>query len=58
VSEVIVVADGDKVGREAARKVAESIGLNARVIDMPAGEDSNSFIASHGASAFIDRIKA
>jgi hypothetical protein len=58
VSEVIVVPDGDKVGREAARKVAESIGLNARVIDMPAGHDSNSYIAEQGASAFIDRIKA
>ena len=58
VSEVIVVADGDKAGRDSARKVAESIGMNARVIDMPSGEDSNSYIASQGASAFTERIKA
>lgn len=58
VSEVIVVSDGDDVGKLAARKVAESIGLSARVVEMPSGEDSNSFIASQGASAFIERIKA
>jgi DNA primase len=58
VSEVIVVADGDEVGRKVARQVADSIGLHARVIDCPAGHDSNSYIAEHGASAFIERIKA
>ena len=56
VSDVIVVADGDKPGREAARRVAESIGMNARVCDMPNGEDSSSFIASQGAGAYLERI--
>lgn len=56
VSEVVVVADGDKVGKEAARKVAESIGMHARVLNMPSGEDSNSFIASQGAGAFLERL--
>ena len=56
IQEVIVVADGDKVGREAARRVAESIGFGARVVDMPAGQDANSFIAGEGASVFLERI--
>lgn len=57
VSEVIVVADGDKPGREAARRVADSIGSSARVLDMPDGQDSNSYIASQGAGAFIERTQ-
>lgn len=56
VSEVIVVADGDDTGREAARRVAESIGTAARVLDLPSGEDSNSVIASEGAGAFLQRL--
>lgn len=58
VSEVIVVADGDKPGRVAAQQVAESIGLNARVIDLPNGDDASSYIASHGAGRFLERITA
>lgn len=57
VGEVIVVADGNKVGRDAARRVAESIGLSARVVEMPTGEDSNSFIASYGAGAYLERLQ-
>jgi len=57
VSEVIVVADGDKPGKEAARKVADSLGFSARVVNMPAGEDSNSFIASQGAGAYLERLQ-
>lgn len=57
VNEVIVVTDGDKTGKEAARRVAESIGIYARVVDMPLGEDSNSFIASQGAGAYLERLQ-
>lgn len=57
ISEVIVIADGDKPGREAAGTVAESIGPQARVVAMPAGTDANSFIASHGADAFKEKIR-
>lgn len=57
VNEVVVVADGDDDGRESARRVAESIGFNARTVDMPDGDDANSFIASHTAGAFIERLK-
>lgn len=56
VNEVIVIADGDKPGREAARRVAESIGMNARVVEMPAGEDASSFITGQGAGSFLERI--
>jgi len=56
VGEVIVVADGDEPGRMAAHKVAESIGMNARVVDLPNGEDSSSFIASQGAGRFLERV--
>jgi DNA primase len=56
VTEVVVVADGEEVGREAARRVAESIGSFARVVEMPDGEDANSFIAGQGAGAFMERL--
>jgi DNA primase len=57
VSEVIVVADGDKVGKDAAKRVAESIGMSARTVEMPAGQDSNSYIASEGAGAYLERLR-
>lgn len=56
VSEVVVVADGDKTGRAAAKRVADSIGMNARVVDLGDGYDSNSFIAEQGAPAFLERV--
>lgn len=56
VAEVVVIADGDKQGRHAAKHVAESIGSHARVIDMPDGSDSNEFIVSQGAGAFSERV--
>lgn len=56
VSEVIVVADGDKPGRMAAQKVAESIGMNARVVDLPNGDDASSLIARDGAGRFLERL--
>ena len=57
VQEVIVVADGDDPGKRAARQVAEIIGLSARVVELPPGEDSNSYIAGQGAGAFLERIR-
>lgn len=56
VSEVIVVADGDKPGREAAKRVSESIGMSARVVDLGTGEDANSFIARQGSGLFLERL--
>lgn len=57
VGEVIVVADGDQAGRDSARRVAESLGVSARVVSLPAGEDSNSFIATRGAGAYLERLQ-
>jgi DNA primase len=57
VSEVIVVADGDDHGRAAALRVAKDIGMPARVVNLPSGEDSNSLIASQGASAYMEKIQ-
>lgn len=54
--DVVVVADGDDVGRKAARRVAESIGIQARVIELPEGSDANSFLALHGAGQFVEVI--
>jgi hypothetical protein len=57
VSEVIVVADGDQPGKEAARKVADTLGFCARVVTLPAGDDSNSYIATHGAGSYLERLQ-
>lgn len=56
VSEVVVVADGDDVGRETATRVAEKIGSAARVVDLGDGFDSNRFISTFGAQTFKERL--
>lgn len=56
IAEVVVIADGDEVGHKAATKVAESIGMSARVVDMPSKYDSNSYIQEKGANAFLELI--
>ena len=58
VGEVIVVADGDDPGRKSAERVAKSLGFSARVVELPTGFDSNSYIATQGAPAYIERISA
>lgn len=56
ISEVVIVADGDDVGRSAAERVAKRVGLAARVIDLGDGEDASAFIQREGAQAFLERI--
>jgi hypothetical protein len=56
IAEVIVVADGDDAGQGAAKKVADSIGMAARVVNLPTGMDSNQFIQERGANAFAEYI--
>ena len=51
IADVIVIPDGDKTGREAARVVAGSMS-NARVAEMPEGMDANTYLAEHGAAEF------
>ena len=58
VTEVVVLSDGDAPGREAARRVAETLGAKARVIDLPDGLDANSFILEKGAPALAERISS
>lgn len=58
VGEVIVVADGEDVGRRSAERVAKSLGFSARVVELPNGTDSNSYIAEQGAAAYLERISA
>lgn len=58
VNEIIVVADGDDPGKEAAKRVSDALGLSAHVVNMPRGEDANSIIATQGAGAFLERIGA
>ena len=58
ISQVVVVADGDDVGRKAARHVAESIGMAARVCELPDGYDSNSYLMERGVASLLERIAA
>lgn len=56
VSEIVVLADGDDVGRETARRIAEMIGMSARVVDLGDGYDANSFIHEQGVAPFLERL--
>jgi DNA primase len=52
--EVICCYDGDDAGREATRKAAElllSEGLSVRVVELPEGEDPDSFAQKQGAES-------
>lgn len=53
--DVVVVADGDKPGLDAAKLVAKSI-EGARVVAMPDGEDANSFLVQRGPDEFRERL--
>lgn len=56
VSEVVVVADGEDVGRDTAGRIAEKLGVSARVLDLGDGMDANRFITEYGATAFTERL--
>lgn len=60
VSEVIVVADGDDPGQKAAGVVSNSIRSaiqgEVRTVHLPAGMDSNSFIAERGDMEYLEVI--
>lgn len=58
VQEIVVLADGDDPGRKSAEQVARKLGMNARVVDLGDGEDSNSFILKFGEAKFLERISA
>ncbi|MEM1022318.1 MAG: DNA primase [Myxococcota bacterium] len=55
VREVVTAYDGDAAGREATRKAALPLlaaGLNIRVLQLPRGEDPDTFIRQSGPEAF------
>lgn len=52
--EVIVLADGDEPGKKLGDKIVDSI-YNARVTQMPQGEDVTSFVVAHGGDALRKR---
>lgn len=54
--EVILCADGDDAGGKLVTTVKDAL-TNVRVVTMPRGEDANSYLATHGAEAFIDLIE-
>ncbi|MFB7473193.1 toprim domain-containing protein [Kitasatospora sp. NPDC056184] len=52
---VYILADGDDAGRDFADHVKAQL-PNARVIEMPAGQDVNSLVLSQGRQALLSRI--
>jgi DNA primase len=61
VVEIVVVADGDQPGRKAAGAVCDSLRLSAhadvRVVVLPDGHDSNSFINEYGDLAYLEELE-
>lgn len=53
--QVVVLADGDDPGKRFAEMVREKV-EQARVIQLPAGHDTNSFLVEYGVSAFKDLL--
>jgi len=51
----LVLADGDQAGRAAAQQVASTL-FDARIVQMPEGEDANSFLVQHGRDEFYRRL--
>jgi DNA primase len=56
ISEIVIIADADKPGRQAARTVAKSIGPQARILDLPDGHDANSYLVAAGPGAMLERL--
>ncbi|MFJ8699441.1 toprim domain-containing protein [Streptomyces ardesiacus] len=52
---VYIIADGDDPGKKAAESLAASL-LNAKVIVLADGHDSNSYLHEYGAAALRERI--
>jgi DNA primase len=61
VREVLLLFDADEAGVRAAQKSAELLlrgGLSARVVELPRGDDPDSFVLREGAQAFHARVEA
>lgn len=60
-TEVVVVADGDDQGRQSAARVADSlraaVSADVRVVNLPDGEDSNSYINRFGEAEYLEKVE-
>ncbi|MBC8125899.1 MAG: DNA primase [Gloeobacteraceae cyanobacterium ES-bin-144] len=58
-SNVLICFDADNAGLEAVQKAYQHLapaGLGVRVVEMPAGDDPDSFLKAHGKEAFRDLL--
>ncbi|RYD22667.1 MAG: DNA primase [Verrucomicrobiaceae bacterium] len=59
-SNVLICYDADKAGLEAAEKAYRELvpeGLGVRVVEMPAGDDPDTYLKSHGPEAFRELLE-
>lgn len=52
---VLVVCDGDQAGVDFGKRVADRLD-QAVIVHLPDGEDSNSYMMAHGASALLEKV--
>lgn len=60
-SEVVLVFDGDRAGRDAARKSAEKFiaqNLDLKVLTLPLGQDPDDYLSSHSAEEFEKLVES
>jgi DNA primase len=61
VDEIVVVGDGDEPGRKAATSVSDSlrssVTADVRMVVLPDGEDTNSFITKYGSGEYLAEIE-
>lgn len=58
-SNVLLCFDADRAGQEAAEKAFRQLapeGLGVRVVEMPAGDDPDSYLKAHGVEAFRELL--
>ena len=55
--DVVVFADGDKAGRDFAKRIRSELN-NARIVYFPEGEDANSVLATGTVAEFADLVGA
>lgn len=61
VTEIFLALDGDQAGQEAIAKIGDIFqkgGIHVRVVELPKGEDPDSFLKKAGIQAFLDRLEA
>lgn len=60
VEDIVVVADGDKPGRDVAAQVTDSlrstVSADVRLVALPDGHDSNSYLVEYGETDYLERL--